>query len=143
MRGLERRMKRDISARTTSKRTSPTSVEDYFESIPEEARNALGGLLKTIRGIVPDGVEVISYQIPTIKYKGRGLVALSAHKNHCSFHLMSKAVMDEYKDELKLFDTTKASIHFTSAKPIPSALVKKLIMARIEENEKRESWKKK
>lgn len=143
MRGLERRMERVCSEKTTSKRKTPTSVKDYFESIPEEARNTLGGLLKTIRHIVPDGVEVISYQIPTIKYKGRGLVAFSAHKSHCSLHLMSKAIMEEYKDELKLFDTTKASIHFTAAKPIPNVLVKKLIMARIVENEKREARKKK
>ncbi len=143
MRGLERRMERESSEKTTSKRKTPTSVKDYFESIPEEARHTLEGLFNTIRQIVPEGVEVISYQIPTIKYKGRGLVACSAHKNHCSLHLMSKAVMEEYKDELKLFDTTKASIHFTAAKPIPKALVKKLILARIAENEKREARKKK
>jgi uncharacterized protein YdhG (YjbR/CyaY superfamily) len=120
-----------------SKRIAPESVDDYLAATPEVARNALEKLRKEIKSAAPKAVEVISYQIPTFKYQGRGLVAYSAHKNHCSLHVMSISVMNAHKDELKLYTTTKASIHFTAARPLPQALVKKLVKARMDENEKR------
>jgi uncharacterized protein YdhG (YjbR/CyaY superfamily) len=119
----------------TGKRTTPASVEDYLASIPENARSALENLRKIIKKRVPEAVETISYQIPTFKYNGRMLVAYSAHKNHCSLHLMSKSLMSVHKEELKSYDTTTASIHFTLDHPLPTALVNKLIKARINENE--------
>jgi len=119
------------------KRTAPISVEDYLASIPEDAQDALKNLRRIIKKVVPEAVEIISYQIPTFKHNGRMLVAYSAHKNHCSLHLMSKSLMSVYKEELKSYDTTKASIHFTLEHPIPTALVNKLIKARINENEAR------
>jgi uncharacterized protein YdhG (YjbR/CyaY superfamily) len=125
-------MKEDIG-----KRTAPKSVEDYLESIPENARGALENLRKIIKKAVPDAVEIISYQIPTFKHNGKGLVAYYAHKNHCSLHLMSKSLMSVYKEELKSYDTTKASIHFTLEHPLSAALVNRLIKERINENEAR------
>ena len=120
-----------------AKRSGPVSVDEYLSSIPNDAKIALENLRKIIQNVAPKAIEVISYQIPTFKFKGRGLVAYSAHKKHYSLHLMSIALMDKYREELKSFTTTKASIHFTSAKPIPSVLVKKLIKERILENEKK------
>jgi uncharacterized protein YdhG (YjbR/CyaY superfamily) len=125
----------------TEKRTAPTSVEDYLASIPDDASSALENLRQSIKKVVPEAVEVISYQIPTFRYNGRMLVAYSAHKNHCSLHLMSKSLMGVYKEELKSYDTTKASVHFTLEHPLPTALVNKLIKARINENEARSKGK--
>ncbi len=124
------------------KRTAPTSVDDYLTSIPEDARNALENLRKIIKKVVPGAVEIISYQIPTFKHNGRMLVAYSAHKNHCSLHLMSKSLMSVYEEELKSYDTTKASIHFTLEHPLTAELVNKLVSARIKENEARSKGRK-
>jgi uncharacterized protein YdhG (YjbR/CyaY superfamily) len=121
----------------SGKRTTPTSVEDYLANIPNDALSALENLRRSIKKVVPEATEVISYQIPTFRYNGRMLVAYSAHKNHCSLHLMSKSLMSVYKEELQSYDTTKASIHFTLEHPLPAALVNKLIKARINENEAR------
>jgi uncharacterized protein YdhG (YjbR/CyaY superfamily) len=125
----------------SGKRTAPTSVEDYLASIPNDALSALENLRRSIKKVVPEATEVISYQIPTFRYNGRMLVAYSAHKNHCSLHLMSKSLMSVYKEELQSYDTTKASIHFTLEHPLPAALVNKLIKARINENEARSEGK--
>jgi uncharacterized protein YdhG (YjbR/CyaY superfamily) len=125
----------------SGKRTAPTSVEDYLASIPNDALSALENLRRSIKKVVPEATEVISYQIPTFRYNGRMLVAYSAHKNHCSLHLMSKSLMSVYKEELQSYDTTKASIHFTLEHPLPAALVNKLIKARINENEARSKGK--
>jgi uncharacterized protein YdhG (YjbR/CyaY superfamily) len=119
----------------TGKRAAPISVQDYLASIPADAQEALENLRTVIRKVVPDAVEVISYQIPTFRYNERMLVAYSAHKNHCSLHLMSKSLMSVYKEELKPYETTTASIHFTLKQPLPPALVNRLIKARIDENE--------
>ena len=68
-------------------------------------------------------------------------MAFHATENHCSFHLMSPVLLEACKDELKSYDTTKATIHFTADKPLPAELVKKLVLARIEENETRSGGK--
>ncbi|MFW9913205.1 MAG: iron chaperone [Candidatus Thorarchaeota archaeon] len=114
-----------------------TSIDAYLEALPEEKQVPLEDLRKIIKTIVPEAVEVISYKIPTFKYKGKGLVALSASKKHCSLHLMSPSVMKAHKDELKQYSTTTATIHFSADKPLPPALVEKLVKARIHENQKK------
>jgi len=102
--------------------------------VPEDARAALQKLRTQIKGAAPSAAEIISYQIPTFSCIGP-LVAFSTAKNHCSLHLMSPAVMDAHKDELKPYDTTRATVRFTPRKPLPAALVKKLVKACIAENE--------
>ena len=109
-------------------------VDDYLAAVPEKARATLKELRKTIRAAAPEAAEVISYQVPTYKHHG-SLVGFWATKNHCAFCLMSTAVMDAYRDDLKTYDTAKATIRFPPGKPLPTALVEKLVKARIEESE--------
>ena len=77
--------------------------------------------------------EVLSYGIPTFRYK-RGIVALAAFKDHCSFFPLGSSVLDQFKDELKPFRTSKGTLHFPLDKPMPAALVKKIVRARLAEN---------
>jgi uncharacterized protein YdhG (YjbR/CyaY superfamily) len=84
-----------------------------------------------IRSVVPaEATEGISYGIPTFKYKG-SLVAFAAFKNHCSLFPMSGSVIEAFKKELKDFQTSKGTLRFPVDKPLPAALVKKLVRARI------------
>lgn len=128
-------MHKSISKDIIDKSTKPDSVDVYLSNAPEEARATLIKLRKMILAAAPNATEGISYQIPTFKYKGP-LVAFAAFPTHCSFYVMSPAVMNMYKDELKSYDTAKGTIRFPTNKPLPAALVKKLVKARIEENEK-------
>ena len=109
-------------------------MDDYLAAVPEEARVTLEKLRKTIKAVAPQAIEVISYQVPTYKLHG-SLVGFWATKNHCAFCVMSTSVMDAHEDELKPYDTAKATIRFPAGKPLPAALVKRLVKARIEENE--------
>ncbi len=128
-------MRNVISKNGIAKRIAPASdVDDYLAAVPEEARAALEKLRKTIQAAVPKATEVISYQIPTFKYHG-ALVGFGAFSKHCSFFIMSTAVMAAHRNELKSYDTAKATIHFAANKPLPAALVQKLVKARIAENE--------
>jgi uncharacterized protein YdhG (YjbR/CyaY superfamily) len=74
--------------------------------------------------------------MPTFKYKG-SLVAFAAFKNHCSLFPMSMAVIAAFKDELKGFHTSKGTIHFPLDKPLPAVLLKKMVKARVAQNEER------
>jgi uncharacterized protein YdhG (YjbR/CyaY superfamily) len=111
-------------------------IDDYLAAVPDEARATLEKLRKTIRAAAPKATETISYRIPTFKYHGP-LVAFAAFPNHCSFFPMSPSVMEAHKDELKPYETSKGTIRFPAHKPLPAALVKKLVKARIAENEAR------
>jgi len=110
------------------------TVDDYLAALPEEARATLEKLRKTIKAAAPRADEVISYQIPTYKYHGP-LVAFAAFKNHCSFYVLSSSFLDAHMDELKAYDTAKGTIRFPIGNPLPAALVKKLVKARMEDNE--------
>jgi uncharacterized protein YdhG (YjbR/CyaY superfamily) len=125
----------------TGMRIAAVSVEDYLAGLPEDARNALEHLRKMIKKVVPDAIEVISYQIPTFRSNERMLVAYSASKKHCSLHLMSPSVMSAHKTDLQSYETTKATVHFTTDKPLPFTLVSKLVKARVDENEARKKHK--
>jgi uncharacterized protein YdhG (YjbR/CyaY superfamily) len=112
----------------------PTSVGDYLAALPEEQRAALEKIRKTIRAAAPEATETISYQMPAFKNQGRFLVSYAAFKDHCSFFPASHAVMEALGEELRPYFSGKGTLRFTADKPLPTALVKKIVKARIEEN---------
>ena len=114
------------------------SVDEYLNGVPEEARAALERLRGAIRAAAPEAIETISYRVPTYSHHGP-LVGFAAFKNHLSFFVMSTAVMDAHGEQLELYDTAKGTIRFQADRPIPAALVKKLVKARVAENEARAS----
>jgi len=113
---------------------APTRVDDYLAALPEAPRAALEELRKTIRAAAPEATETISYQMPTFKDQGRFLVSYAAFKNHCSLFPASGAVMEALGEELKPYFSGKGTLRFTADKPIPAALVRKIVKTRIEEN---------
>jgi uncharacterized protein YdhG (YjbR/CyaY superfamily) len=111
------------------------SVEEYLARVPEPARSTLKKVRAVIRSVVPaETTEVISYGIPTFKYK-RGLVAFAAFSDHCSFFPLGSSVLDAFAEDLKPFRVSKGTLHFPLDKPLPAALVKKIVRARIAQNE--------
>ena len=118
------------------KSASTSEVDDYLAEVSPEARATLEKLRQTIRAVVPGAVEVISYQVPTFKLAGRMLVSYAAFKNHCSF-FAGAAPIKAHEVELKRYQTSKGTIRFATGKPLPAALVRKLVKTRIKENEAR------
>jgi uncharacterized protein YdhG (YjbR/CyaY superfamily) len=114
---------------------APKSVDEYLALVPEPARSTLNRVRAAIRSAVPpEATEAISYGIPAFKYKGP-LVWFAAFSNHCGFFPMSSSLIDTFKNELKDFHTSKGTIRFPVDKPLSAALVKKLVKARIAQNE--------
>ena len=113
---------------------SAKNVDEYLVGIPEPARGTLNKIRAAIRSAVPpDATETISYGMPAFKYKGP-LVWFAAFSNHCSL-FPTASVIEAFKNDLKGFSTTKGTIHFPTNKPLPAALVKKLVKARVAQNE--------
>jgi uncharacterized protein YdhG (YjbR/CyaY superfamily) len=112
----------------------PTSVDDYLAALPDEPRAALEKLRTTIKAAAPEANELISYQMPAYKLDGRFLLSFAAFKNHCSLFPASEAVMEALGKELKPYFSGKGTIRFTVDMPLSSALVKKIVKIRIEEN---------
>ena len=113
---------------------APKSVDEYLAGVPEPARSTLNKVRAAIRAAVPpEATETISYRIPMFKYKGP-LVGFAAFSNHCSL-FPSSSVIEAFKNELKGFSTSKGTIHFPMDKPLSAALVKKLVKARVAQNE--------
>ena len=116
--------------------TRAKDVDGYLASVPEPARGALERLRRTIKAVAPEASEGISYRVPVYKYLGM-LVGFAAFKDHCDFFVMSPAVMEAHKGELKAYDTAKGTVRFPADRPPPTALVRKLVGARMRENEER------
>jgi uncharacterized protein YdhG (YjbR/CyaY superfamily) len=113
---------------------APKNVDEYLAGVPEPARGTLNKIRAAIRSAVPpEATEAISYGIPTFKYQGP-LVWFAAFSNHCSL-FPTASVIEAFKSELKGFSTSKGTIHFPTDKPLPTALVKKLVKARVMQNE--------
>jgi uncharacterized protein YdhG (YjbR/CyaY superfamily) len=105
------------------------TFDAYLGALSAEKRAALEKLRKTIRAAVPKAEECISYGIPAFRLNGKFLVGMGAGANHCSFYPGS--TLQAYKSELKKFDTSKGTIRFQPDSPLPAALVRKLVKARI------------
>ena len=111
------------------------TVEEYLAGVPEPARSTLKHIRAVIRSVVPkETTEVISYRIPMFKYNGM-LVGYAAFRNHCSLFPTGSGVIEKFAKELKGYATSRGTIKFPSDKPLPDALVKKIVRARVKENE--------
>jgi uncharacterized protein YdhG (YjbR/CyaY superfamily) len=116
---------------------SPKTPDEYLAGVPEPARSLLDKLRATIRSAVPpEATETISYGMPAFRYKG-ALIGFAAFSKHCSLFPMGSSAIEQFRDELKGFQTSKGTIQFTVEKPLPAALVKKIVKARVAENERR------
>ena len=119
------------------------NVDEYLAAVPEPARSTLLKVRAAIRAAVPpEATETISYGMPAFRYKG-ALVGYAAFSKHCSFFPMSAALIESFQDELKNFPTSKGTIRFPVDKPLSAALVKKLVKARVAQNEEKEQKKRK
>jgi uncharacterized protein YdhG (YjbR/CyaY superfamily) len=113
---------------------APISVEDYMAALPEASRAALESLRTTIRDAAPAATETISYGMPAFKLDGRFLVWYAAFTAHCSLYPASSKVLEAHGEALKPYFSGKGTIRFNADTPLPSALVKKIVKTRIEEN---------
>lgn len=132
--------KRQSTNRKPAKKTgvTPKTVDEYFSRVPQSSRTTLNKLRATIRSAVPkDSLEIISYGIPAYK-QNRILVWYAAFTNHCSL-FPTAAIIEKFKNDLKPFSKSKGTIHFPTDKPLPTALIEKIVKARVAQAKSKQS----
>jgi uncharacterized protein YdhG (YjbR/CyaY superfamily) len=128
------RMKKAKSAgRSSAKKgkSAPTHFSEYVATVPAAARRNLVKMHSLIRSAVPrDATETISYGIPAFRNKAGVLVWFAGFADHCSL-FPTAAVIEVFKEELRGFSTSKGTIHFPIDNPLPTALIKRIVKARV------------
>jgi uncharacterized protein YdhG (YjbR/CyaY superfamily) len=112
---------------------SAEEVDEYLRSIEEPKRTTLQALRRTILEVVPEAEQVISYRVPAFRLRGKDIAGFAAFKDHLSFLPFSGSVLGRLADELDDYTMTKSSLHFPVDRPLPKAIVEKLIAARLAE----------
>jgi uncharacterized protein YdhG (YjbR/CyaY superfamily) len=112
---------------------SGAEIDKYLRGVDEPKRETLQALRGTIREIVPEAEEGISYRVPAFRVHGKVVAGFAAFKDHLSYLPFSGSVLDQLRNELRGYTMTKSSLHFPIDRPLPEALVKKLIATRLDE----------
>ena len=109
------------------------TIDEYLAGVNANHRDALQKIREAIHAVAPNAEECISYGIPAFRLNGRSLVFFGAWAHHCAFYPGSSATLKKFRKELKDFQTSKGTLRFSPDKPLPVALLKKLVRARIAE----------
>ena len=117
-----------------STKAKPKTIDEYLALTSPKQRAVLEKLRKAIHAAAPGAEEYIGYGLAGFKFNGRPLVYFGAWEKHCALYAASPAVQKKFQKELKDFECSKGTIRFTIEKPLPVALVKALVKARIAEN---------
>lgn len=110
------------------------TIDEYISAFPKEVQKILVQIRKTIKEAAPEAEETISYQIPTFKLNGN-LVHFAAFKNHIGFY-PTPSGQKAFQEELSIYKSGKGSVQFPIDKPMPLALIKKIVMFRVKESSK-------
>ncbi len=114
-------------------KTNYQNIDEYIAGQPEAFQPMLEEIRGLIKSVVPEAEELISYQIPSFKYKYM-LVGFGATKKHCSLYLMSSRLAKEMKEELAEYSISGTTLHFDPNQRLPKTLIKKVVKARVKEN---------
>lgn len=124
-------------ASATKGKVAPKTIDDYLAGVPEPARSTLNKVRAAIRSAAPaEATETISYRIPAFKYK-EVLVWFAAFSDHCSL-FPTASVIESFKDELKGYTLSKGTIQFPPHKPLPAALIQRMVKERLAQMEKKQ-----
>ncbi len=109
----------------------PKNIDTYISSAPEESREKLLELRALIASLVPNAEEGISYSMPAFKLHGKQLIGFAGYRHHVGFYPMSGSFLKDYAKELKNYKTSRGAVQFPLEKPLPVALIKKLVKGRV------------
>ena len=111
--------------------TTSNPIDGYLATLDEPKRTTLASLRDTIMVVVPEAVQCISYGMPAFKVRGQTIAGFAAFKNHLSYLPHSGSVIPQLAEETAAYTSTSGSLHFPVDRPLPKALVKKLLTVRM------------
>ena len=116
------------------KKTNYQSIDEYIGTFPDDIQSRLESMRQIIKSVIPGAIETISYQIPTFKINNKNIVHFSAYKKHIGLYPGPSAI-EHFKEELSQYKSSKGAVQFPLDNPIPSELVKKIVIFRARENQ--------
>lgn len=128
-----RRASSKAAGAAADRRRARQQVRSYIAALHPAARRALRRIRSVVHAAAPAAVEVFSYRIPGFRLDGRPLVWYAAFTHHCSLYPMTAAIRRAHATALARYETSKGTVRFPLTQPIPAALVKRLVKARIAE----------
>ena len=121
--------------RTPSSRPRGASktIDEYLAKVSGEQRRVLDELRRVLRSLLPEAEECISYGMPAFRLEGRIVAGFAATSKGGSYYPFSGSTLASLGRELEGYSSTKSALHFTPQSPLPRALVRKLVKARLAE----------
>jgi uncharacterized protein YdhG (YjbR/CyaY superfamily) len=116
------------------KKTNYQSIDEYIGTFPDDIQSRLESMRQIIKSVIPGAIETISYQIPTFKINNKNIVHFSAYKKHIGLYPGPSAI-EHFKEELSQYKWSKGAVQFPLDNPIPTELVKKIVIFRARENQ--------
>ena len=107
------------------------AVDEFLDAVPEPAQSTLRALRATLRSILPDAGERLSYAIPAFTVNGTPVAGYAAAMRHCSYYPHSGSVLDSLGERIDGYRRTKSALHFPLDQPLPDELVRDLVQARL------------
>lgn len=110
---------------------STDEVDAYLAALEEPKRSTLEALRRSIRAVVPEAEEGISYGVPAFRVDGRVVAGFAAFKSHLAYLPHSGEVLASLGDQVAGHDSTPGSLHFAIDEPLPDELVRSLVEAKL------------
>lgn len=107
-----------------------TVIDDYLVEVPDPQRVLLEDVRNTLRELLPNAIETISYGLPCFKVDGKAVGGFAANKTFCSYYPFSGNVLASIAPSIEQFSRTKSALHFTEQQPLPRDLVELLVRTR-------------
>ena len=114
------------------------TIDEYLDSAPEPQRSTLERVRRSLRSLLPEASEGISYGVPAFKIDGKAVAGYAFFKNHCSYFPHSGSVLERLADELGAYEWSKGTLRFSIDEPLPQALLARLVEVRVNELDKGE-----
>lgn len=114
-------------------KSAPTTIDEYIAEFPQEVREILQKIRKTIHEAAPEATEKISYQMPTFYLNGN-LVHFAGFKEHIGFYPVPTGI-EKFKKALSVYKQGKGSVQFPLDQPMPYELIGKIVKFRVQENQ--------
>ena len=107
-------------------------VDAYLAKLPSDHQSVLGGVRARVRELVPDAVETISYGMPAFQLRDRFLLSYAGWKRHCSIYPIDASLLERHADAVRDHGRTRGALHFSTAQPLPDALLRDLVETRVQ-----------
>lgn len=114
------------------KRKAVSTMAEYIKEFPKATQANMQLVRKSVKEVVPNVEETISYRMPTFKLDGKYLIYMGAFSTHIGIYPASDQMVNAIKN-LEKYRVSKGTLHFNLNKPLPITIIKQIVKFRVNE----------